>query len=113
VQTWDLIATETPGGSTSPVVLATADQARAVLIGLDAGQQLGDHEVTEGAWLLVLDGEVTFAGGDGAVEAGPGMLVRFEPKERHSVTSSGGARLLLFLAPWPGEGHFRGEEREL
>ncbi len=113
MQTWDLIATETPGGSTSPVVLATADQARAVLIRLDAGQELGDHEVKEGAWLLVLEGEVTAAGEDAAVEAGPGMLVHFRPQERHSVTSGAGARLLLFLAPWPGDGHFRGEEQSL
>ena len=113
MQTWDLIAMETPGGSASPVVLATADQARAVLIALHPGQQLGDHEVKEGAWLLVLDGETTVAGGDGAIEAGPGMLVQFAPQERRSVSSLGGARLLLFLAPWPGEGHYSAEERDL
>ena len=37
----------------------------------------------------------------------------FDPNERHAVSSDGGARILLLLAPWPGEGHYRGEEREL
>jgi hypothetical protein len=36
------------------------------------------------------------------------MLVRFEPSERHALRSDGGARVLLLLAPWPGEGHYRG-----
>ena len=38
-----------------------------------------------------------------------GMLFRFEPEERHSVSSAEGARILLFLAPWPGAGHYRGD----
>jgi len=25
------------------------------------------------------------------------------------VTSDGGARLMLVLAPWPGDGHYRGD----
>ena len=29
------------------------------------------------------------------------------------MTSDGGARLLLLLAPWPGEGHYRGDRAEL
>jgi hypothetical protein len=27
------------------------------------------------------------------------------------VRSEGGARILLLLAPWPGEGHFRGDPK--
>jgi hypothetical protein len=38
-----------------------------------------------------------------------GSLFHFDPDERHSVTSDEGARLLLLLAPWTGEGHYRGE----
>ena len=44
-------------------------------------------------------------------EARPGSLFTFEPDERRSVSSDEGARLLLFLAPWPGPGHYRGEEQ--
>ena len=36
------------------------------------------------------------------------MLFRFDPDERHSLASDEGARVLLLLAPWPGDGHYRG-----
>ena len=110
MQRWDLTAIETPGGKTSPVVLHSGE-ARAVLISLQPGQRLGDHEVKEATWVLVVEGAAHFEhdGGD-SVEAGPGTLLHFEPTERRSVSSPGGARLLLLLAPWPGVGHYRAEE---
>ena len=63
----------------------------------------------ESALLLVLDGAVRVEGGGESVEADAGTLFHFDPDERRSVTSGGGARLLLLLAPWPGEGHYRGD----
>ena len=42
-----------------------------------------------------------------------GGEVQFAPGERREVRSESGARLLLVLAPWPGEGHYRAEERAL
>jgi quercetin dioxygenase-like cupin family protein len=111
VQSWNLLEIETPGGSRSPVVVHSDDEARAVLIGLDAGQQLGDHQVKEAAYVVVVDGSVRVVAGGESVEAGPGTLFQFEPDERRSVSSTGGARILLLLAPWPGAGHYRGEER--
>ena len=42
------------------------------------------------------------------MDAEAGTLVAFEPDERHSISSDDGAKLLLILAPWPGEGHYRG-----
>lgn len=107
---WDLQSIETPGGSRSPAVLLSEDNARAVLVGLDPGQELGDHQVKEHAWVLVVDGGVRVESGGESVEAGPGTLVHFEPDERHSVSAADSdARLLLLLAPWPGEGHYRDE----
>ena len=111
MQSWDLNEIETPAGSRSPVVLHSTDEARAVLIGLDPGQALGDHQVHERAWVMVLDGTVRMESGGDTVEAGPGFLARFEPGERRSLASEGGARLLLFLAPWPGAGHYQDGER--
>jgi quercetin dioxygenase-like cupin family protein len=111
MQTWMLADIETPGGSRSPVVLRSEDEARAVLVGLDPGQELGDHQVKENAWIVVVDGAATFRAGSEVVEASPGTLVRFEPDERHSVRTESGAKLLLLLAPWPGPGHYRGEEK--
>ena len=108
METWILPGIDTPGGSRSPVVLRSQDEARAVLVGLDPGQRLGDHQVKEHAWVIVVDGSVTFRAGDEEIEAPAGTLARFEPDERHSVSSEGGAKILLILAPWPGEGHYRG-----
>jgi quercetin dioxygenase-like cupin family protein len=107
VESWDLTAVATPDGSRSPVVLYSDNEARVVLIGLEPGQELGEHEVKENAFLVVVDGVVQVAAGGQAVDAGTGTLVRFDPVERHTVSSRDGARLLLLLAPWPGEGHYR------
>jgi quercetin dioxygenase-like cupin family protein len=112
MQSWNLIEVETPGGSLSPVVLETEESAaRAVLIGLEPGQRLGEHEVKEHAFVLVVDGRVEVEAGGETTQASPGTLFLFEPEERHSVSSRDGARLLLFLAPWPGPGHYRGGDR--
>jgi quercetin dioxygenase-like cupin family protein len=108
VQSWNLVELETPEGSRSPIVLHSTDDARAVLIGLNPGQELGDHQVHENAYILVLAGEVDAESGGDSIKAGPGTLVRFEPNERHRVSSAEGARILLLLAPWPGAGHYRG-----
>jgi quercetin dioxygenase-like cupin family protein len=110
---WRLPEVETPNGARSPVVLHSKDGAeRAVLIELRDGEALGEHSVKESALLLVLDGRVRVEAGDESVDGNTGALFHFDPDERHSVTSDGGARLLLLLAPWTGEGHYRGDRPE-
>jgi quercetin dioxygenase-like cupin family protein len=111
MQRWNLREIETPLGSRSPVVLDSDQTARAVLIALAPGQKLGEHEVKEHSFLLVVEGAVRIESGGEAFDASPGTLFFFEPEERRAVSSDDGARLLLFLAPWPGPGHYRGEER--
>ena len=81
-----------------------------MLIGLEAGQELGEHQVKEHAFLVVVEGEVQVEADGSSIAAGSGTLLSFEREERHAVSSSGGARLLLLLAPWPGPGHYRGDE---
>jgi quercetin dioxygenase-like cupin family protein len=108
VQTWDLMGIEAPSGTRDPMVIHSGNEARAVVIVLNPGQEMGDHQVKENAWVTVLDGSVRISAGSESVDAGPGMLFRFDPDERHSLSSEGGARILLLLAPWPGEGHYRG-----
>ena len=108
MESWRLPEIETPDGTRSPVVLKSEDEARAVLLGLDPGQRLGDHQVKEHAWLLVVSGSVQIGAGSDTVEAPAGTLAHFEPDERHSVSSADGAKVLLLLAPWPGPGHYRG-----
>ena len=113
MQHWKLSEIDTPEGSRSPVVLHSQEgERRVVLLGLDPGQSLDEHQVKEAALLLVLDGSVRVEAGDESVDAGAGDMFRFDPEERHSVAADGEARLLLLLAPWPGEGHYRaGESR--
>jgi len=107
---WVLHEIKTPQGTRSPVVLDSRDGGeRAVLIELRAGEALGQHSVKESTLLLVLDGSVRVEAGDESFDAGAEELFQFEPEERHAVTSDDGARILLLLAPWPGEGHYRGE----
>ena len=108
MRSWRLPEIETPDGSRSPVVLDSSAEARAVLIGLNPGQELGDHQVKEHAFIVVVDGMVRIEAGGETIEAGTGTLVKFEPDERHVVASESGAKILLLLAPWPGEGHYRG-----
>jgi quercetin dioxygenase-like cupin family protein len=108
VEAWHLPELETPAGSRSPRVLLSEDEARAVLIGLEAGQELGDHQVKEHAWVLVVAGKARIRAGGEEVDARTGTLAHFEPDERHSVASDEGAKILMLLAPWPGEGHYRG-----
>ncbi len=109
MQSWNLLELEAPKGMRDPIVLHS-DEARAVLIRLDAGQALGDHQVKERAWISVVEGRARIESGGEAVDAEPGMLCTFDPDERHSVSTEQGARILLLLAPWPAAGHYRSDE---
>lgn len=105
MRSWNLLEIEAPEGVRTPAVLHSAD-GRAIMLRVAPGQQLGDHEVRERAWLTVVEGAAELRAGSETVTATPGTLLMFEPGERHSVTSASGARLLLLLAPWPAEGHY-------
>jgi len=110
MRSWVLTEIETPGGSRSPAVLLSGDEGRAVLIELEAGQELGEHQVKENMFLVVIDGSVHIEAAE-SLDAGPGTLVAFEADERRSVSSESGARVLLLFTPWPGAGHYRAEEK--
>jgi quercetin dioxygenase-like cupin family protein len=107
LRSWNLNEIETPGGTRSPAVVHSDPEARLVLIGLEPGQALGDHQVHEHSWVLVLAGHVRIQSGAATVDAGPGCLAWFDADERRSISTDEGARILLLLAPWPGEGHFK------
>ena len=88
-----------------PQILQSArGEARAIAIHLPAGERLTDHEVHERAYLTVVEGEVEVKRGRPSPPA-PAALFVFAPKERHEVQATSDARLLLVLAPWPGDGH--------
>ena len=89
-----------------PQILSTSEDARVIVLQLPAGEEMREHEVHENARLVVVEGEVEVStpGGE-SVSGGPGVLVEFDPGERHTVSAKSDARLLLLLSPWPGDGH--------
>ena len=104
MQSWDLKAVEAEPHQ--PQILASAEDARTIVLHLPTGEEMQEHEVHERARVVVIDGEVdvTAPGGE-AVTASAGHLFEFDPAERHTIAARSDARLLLILTPWPGDGH--------
>jgi quercetin dioxygenase-like cupin family protein len=103
MDTWDIASL--PVQPRQPEVLRSDDETRVIAINLPGGERLQEHQVHERAWLVVADGEVEVMEGQDTVSGGAGLLVHFEPNERHEVRATKDARLILMLSPWPGEGH--------
>lgn len=104
MQSWDLKTVEAEPHQ--PQILASAEDARTIVLSLPAGEELQEHEVHERARIVVVDGEVDVAASDGeSVAAAAGHLFEFDPGERHTIRAKSDARLLLVLSPWPGDGH--------
>jgi quercetin dioxygenase-like cupin family protein len=103
METWDTASLDVEPHQ--PEVLRSDPEARVIAINLPAGEGLQEHQVHERAWVIVAMGEVEFEQDGTTVTGGPGFVAHFEPKEPHEVRALSDARLLLFLAPWPGEGH--------
>lgn len=104
MESWDLRTIEVEAHQ--PRILASADDARTILLLLPDGEELQEHEVHERARVLVVDGSVDVAEQDGDfASVGPGHLFEFEPGERRTIVARSHARLLMVLSPWPGDGH--------
>jgi quercetin dioxygenase-like cupin family protein len=104
LQSWDIKTLDVEPHQ--PQVLDSEEEGRTIVINLPAGEQLQEHQVHERAWIVVIDGELRISEADGReVTAGPGWLSLAEPKERHEITALSDSRILLLLAPWPGDGH--------
>lgn len=103
METWDIASLDVQPHH--PEVLRTDPEARVIAINLPSGEQLQEHQVHERAWIVVASGEVEFEQGESTVQGGAGFVAHFDPKEPHEVRATSDARILLILAPWPGEGH--------
>jgi quercetin dioxygenase-like cupin family protein len=101
VERWDIKALNT-SHRTGPRVLFSTPQVRAVLIDLALGEEMGDHQVSERAVVQVVLGSVALTSEDIETTCGDGVVVVFEPGERHAIRALEQSRLLLTLAPWPG-----------
>ena len=104
MQSWDLKNVEAEPHQ--PRILASAEDARTIVLHLPAGEELQEHEVHERARVVVVAGEVEVTALSGeTVAAAAGHLFEFDPGERHTISARSEARLLLVLSPWPGDGH--------
>jgi quercetin dioxygenase-like cupin family protein len=89
-----------------PLVLHSSQgEARSIALLLPAGEQMQDHTNHERTYLVVVDGEIEVDEGGDTVRGGPGFVATFGPQERRGIRAATDARLLMVLAPWPGEGH--------
>lgn len=105
MESWDLTSVEVEPHQ--PRILASADDARTIVLQLPAGEEMQEHEVHERARLIVIDGvvDVTTDGGADFANARTGHLFEFDPGERRTIVARSDARLLYVLSPWPGDGH--------
>jgi quercetin dioxygenase-like cupin family protein len=103
VDSWDILSMDLE--PRQPKVLRSDAEARVIAINLPAGEALQDHQVHERAYLVVAAGEVEVDEGGQTETGGPGFLVHFHANERHEVRARRDSRIVLILAPWPGEGH--------
>jgi len=104
MRTWDICSLDVEAHK--PHIVSSTDAARLIALNLPAGERLSEHEVHERAWLVVVDGEIEVeAEGSETSRGGHGFTAEFEPHEPHEVRALSDARLMLFLAPWPGDGH--------
>ena len=87
------------------ILHSSRGEARSIAINLPAGEALQEHQVHERAYLIVVDGEVEVRDSGDSVKGGAGFAAVFDPHERREVRATRDARLLLVLAPWPGDGH--------
>jgi quercetin dioxygenase-like cupin family protein len=87
------------------ILHSSRGESRAIAIHLPAGERLQDHEVHERAHLVVVEGAIEVEGAGVTVSGQPGFMAIWDPHERHEVRAVQDARVLLVLAPWPGDGH--------
>jgi quercetin dioxygenase-like cupin family protein len=101
-------------GKREPRVLFSRPECRAVVIDLQTGETMGEHQVHENAIIHVASGRLRVTSGGSDAECPAGTLVHLGPRERHAVYALETSRILILLAPWPGEGHYQqGEQQHL
>jgi quercetin dioxygenase-like cupin family protein len=73
------------------------EQAKIILFGFAAGEELTAHTAPMPATIQVLSGEVTLVLGGDSYEAGPGSLVHMAPQLMHGISAKTPAMILLTL----------------
>lgn len=94
MKSWDIKALDAK--PRMPHILSSSADARAIVLHLPEGERLQEHEVRERAWVVLVAGEVEITTAAGAVTGGPGLLVEFDPRERHEVLARSDAGFCCF-----------------
>jgi quercetin dioxygenase-like cupin family protein len=105
MERWHLPSIEA-SGPREPRVLFSQPEFRGVVVDLNEGDELGDHRLYEHAVLHVVSGTLRVARENEEADCEAGTLAIFAPGETRSVRALEPSRILLVLAPWPGDGHF-------
>jgi quercetin dioxygenase-like cupin family protein len=103
VQTWDVRSLDVEPHF--PKVLHSDEEGRAIVINLPAGEELQEHKVHERSWVVVVEGEIDLESSAETVRGRAGFLAHINPKESNEIRAVSDVRLIMVLAPWPGEGH--------
>lgn len=101
---WNLFALNV--AHRSPQVLHSArGVARSIVVQLPAGEGLPEHQVHETTYVMVVEGEIVVEQDGEQVTGTTGFMAVLGAAERHAIRATRETRLLLVLAPWPGDGH--------
>ena len=73
------------------------EQAKIIVFGFAAGEELTAHTAPMPATIQILSGEVTLILGPDSCEAGPGCLVHMAPQLTHGIVARTPAMVLLTL----------------
>ena len=67
------------------------------VFGLDAGQELTEHQAARAAVVQVISGRLRFTADGEAIDAGPGFWLHMAPNTPHSLVATEPAVMLLTL----------------
>ncbi len=84
VERWHLPSIQA-NGRREPRVLFSRPGCRAVLIDLNAGDELGEHRTHEHAMLEIVSGRLAIATAGARVECETGTLISLEPHETRRI----------------------------
>ena len=97
-----------PGGHYGRTLLRTADM-RIVLMILEQGTRLPEHQVDGTSTIQVLDGRVTVSLLGSSFDLAPGQMLAIERGVRHALAASVDSAIVMTIA-WDGQRRLRNAE---
>lgn len=84
-------------GSVVSKVVYKDEQLNVTVFGMDAGEELTEHEAARTAIVQVLSGRLSFTADGEILDAGPGFWLHMDPGTPHSLTAVEPTVMLLTL----------------